>query len=334
MRQPKFLKGNEIIDLVAPSFGVTVEPYFSRNIEAIKNFKKMGFVVKEGECVHLNEGVASSANPAKRGEEIMKAFKDDSSLVLSVGGGELMVEILPFIDFKAIKELPPKWFMGFSDNTNLTFTLATLSSLITIYGPCSPQFYLKKLRYSEADALRLLKGEKHFEGYQKYSISNRNDAHPLWAYRLSKEKIIKAVNYHEPFKGIMLGGCLDCLINLCGTKFDNVKEFNKKHPKGIIWFLEACDLSPLAIRRALFQLKEAGWFITSKGFLLGRHLCKDNEMFGVNKYNAVIDMLSSFNKPILMDVDLGHIPPSLPIKTGALAEVKLVDNNIVIDYLI
>ena len=36
----------------------------------------------------------------------MDAYKSDSSLILSVGGGELMNEILPFIDFKKIKELP------------------------------------------------------------------------------------------------------------------------------------------------------------------------------------------------------------------------------------
>lgn len=332
MKQAPFLVGGETIDLVAPSFGVTTEPYFSRNNEAIKNFKRMGFQIREGDCVHLEEGVASSASPDRRAKEIMDAFRDDSSLVLSVGGGELMNEILPYIDFDEIKKIPPKWFMGFSDNTNLTFTLATLSSLISIYGPCSSQFFMKKPRCSEIDAFRLLKGEKHLEGYPKFSISKRNDLHPLWTYRLTQKKVITPYFYDSPVKGVMLGGCLDCLANLCGTKFDHVKEFIDLHPEGVIWFLEACDLSPLALRRALFELKEAGWFSNAKAFLMGRHLCGNSEQFGVNKYNATVDILSSFKKPILMDIDLGHIPPSMPIKVGAHATISLKEGNIFFDY--
>ncbi len=333
MRQPPFLKAGDLIDLVAPSFGVTTEPYLSRNIEAIKQLKKHGFLVHEGECVHLEEGVAASASGEKRAKEIMDAFHDESKLILSVGGGETMNEILPYIDFEEIKRLPAKWFMGFSDNTNLAFTLATLSNLITIYGPCSPQFFMKKWRLSELDAFRLLEGETHFEGYPKYSITRRNENHPLWTYRLTQKKIIMPAFYEKPMKGILLGGCLDCLLNLCGTKYDLVTNYVEAHKDdGIIWFLEACDLSPLDIRRGLFQLKEAGWFKNCRGFLMGRHLCGDNEMFGVNKNNATLDMLSSFHKPILMDVDLGHTPPSMPIKVGAKAKVSYQKNNFIIDY--
>ncbi len=333
MRQAPFLLKSDTIELVAPSFGVTTEPYLTRSNEAIKQLKKHGFKIKEGACVHLEEGVAASASAEKRGKEIMDAFKGEASLILSVGGGETMNEILPYIDFEEIKRLPPKWFMGFSDNTNLTFTLATLSDLVTIYGPCAPQFFMKKWRLSEFDAMRMLMSEKHFEGYPKYSITRQNPLKPLWTYRLSQPKIIVKNGYEEPFKGILLGGCLDCLLNICGTRFDKVKEFIDKHKEEkIIWFLEACDLSPLSLRRGLFELKEAGWFSSASGFLLGRHLCRDYEQMGVNKYNAVTDMLSSFSKPILMDIDLGHISPSMPILTGAKATVSLLDGNIIIDY--
>lgn len=332
MRQAPFLKSGDLIDFVAPSFGVTTEPYATRFDVSKTNFLKWGYKVKEQECVRLAEGVASSASPEKRAKEINDSFLDDSSLVLSVGGGETMDEILPFIDFKSIKESKPKWFMGFSDNTNLTFPLATLADLVTIYGPCAPQFFMKKPRLSELDALRMLKGEKHFEGYKKYSITPRNEEHPLWTYRLTQPKIIKAYNYHGPIQGTLLGGCLDCLLNLCGTKYDEVNRFNHEHPEGVIWFLEACDLSPLGIRRGLFQLREANWFNNAKGFLFGRHFCGNSEILGVNKVNATLDILSGFNLPILMDIDLGHISPSLPIKCGAEATVRYENDNIVFDY--
>ena len=37
------------------------------------------------------------------------------------------------------------------------------------------------------------------------------------------------------------------LINLLGTSFDHVREFNERYSDdGIIWFLEACDLNAVS----------------------------------------------------------------------------------------
>ncbi|MGN1261719.1 MAG: LD-carboxypeptidase [Candidatus Enteromonas sp.] len=332
MRQPPFLKDHDAILMVAPSFGVTTEPYLTRYLASKKNLEKEGFRVVEGPCVHLEEGVAASASPEARAKEIMDAFRGDAPLVLSVGGGETMCEILPHLDFSEIASLPPKWFMGFSDNTNLCFPLATLADTISIYGPCGPQFYARPFRGPEKDALALLRGEKHAEGYPKFTKTRSNPDHPLWRYRLTQEKIIEAHGYEGPVSGTLLGGCLDCLLGLCGTKFDAVKKWNENHPEGTIWFLEACDLSPLGIRRGLFQLKEAGWFDNANMFLIGRPLCRDAEMFGVDKRDAVLDILGPLGVPILLDVDLGHIAPSLPIKVGAKATVSFAVGNLVYDY--
>ncbi len=38
------------------------------------------------------------------------------------------------------------------------------------------------------------------------------------------------------------GGCVDCLVNLLGTKYDHVKAFTERYQDdGFIWFLECCD---------------------------------------------------------------------------------------------
>lgn len=332
MRKPPFLVAGDTISLVAPSFGAASEPYITRTVASIARLQKEGFRIEVGPNVYRADGIASSASPEERAKEIMDAFASDASLILSVGGGELMCDILPLLDFDAIRRMPPKWFMGFSDNANLTFTLATLADTMAIYGPCAGQFFRKEFRYSENDAMAMLRGETHFEGYPKYSITKTNPLHPLWTYRMTQPKIITPMNYDSPFHGLLLGGCLDIMLMLCGTRFDRVKEFNAAHKEGVIWFLEACDLSPLSIRRGLFQLLEAGWFDNAVGFLIGRPYCKDAEIFGVDKFNAVTDILSKLNKPILMDVDLGHISPSLPMLTGAEATVRLKEGNIIIDY--
>ena len=333
MRQPPFLSKGDEIRLVAPSFGCVIEPYLTRLDVSIARFKKEGFLISEGRNVRLSEGVASSASPKERAKEIEEAFASDASLILSVGGGEVMCEMLPYLDFEKIAKGKPKWFMGFSDNTNLTYLLATLCDTMSIYGPCAPSFFQKKWRLSEEDAMALLQGQKRFEGYPKYSISRKNEAHPLWGYRLSQPKVITPYLYKKPMEGILLGGCLDCLVNLCGTRFDKTKEFIAAHPEGIIWYLESCDLNALSLRRAYFELKEAGWFDNAKGFLIGRALSGREEILGVDRFNAAIDMLGDLNVPILLDVDLGHLSPSMPIKNGAKAVASLVEGNLIIDYL-
>lgn len=331
--EPKKINKNAKITLVAPSFGCTTEPYKTRLEAAIKIFKDLGYEVVEGDNIFLADGIASSNTPQERAREFMRAYESDTDIIMSVGGGELMCEILPYVDFKRIKRQKPKWFIGFSDNTNLTFTLTTICNLVTIYGPCATKFYLYPFKFDVKDAINLLEGKRTFRGYPRWEKESlASEEKPLTKLNLTERKIIKPFNYKEPFYGTMLGGCLDCLVNLCGTKYDNVSNFINKHT-GIIWYLEACDLSPIGIRRALFQLKEAGWFRKVKGFLIGRPLCDNAELFGVDKYTAVIDVLESFNVPILMDVDLGHFAPSMPIKNGAKALVSYQESNIKIEYL-
>lgn len=341
MKQAPFISKNQKITMIAPSFGVTTEPYLTRYTQAKKNLKRLGFQIEEGSCVNLAEGVVASSSPEKRAKEFMDAYESDSSLILSVGGGELMDEILPNVDFDKIKNLPPKWFIGFSDNTNLTYTLTTITDLITIYGPCAPSFFEKPIRLNQLDSLRMLGGEKDFSGYEKWNKPNfkkkfdpnvKKEINPLHRFRYISKKIITPYNWTDDVEGRLLGGCLDCLSMICGTRFDKTKEFISKHPEGIIWYLEACDLSPLGIRRVLFQLKEAGWFDNAKAFLIGRPLCWDNAPFGLDRFEAVKGVLSSFNVPILFDIDLGHYSPSLPIKNGAYAKVSYNNSNIHFEY--
>ena len=72
---------------------------------------------------------------------------------------------------------------------------------------------------------------------------------------------------------------MDCLVNLTGTKFDQVKSFNERYKEdGIIWYLESCDLNVFGIRRAIWQMIHAGWFEHVKGFLIGRPLHFGEEM--------------------------------------------------------
>ncbi len=132
-------------------------------------------------------------------------------------------------------------------------------------------------------------------------------------------------------EGRLLGGCLDTLVTLSGTRYDKVAEFAEKYKEdGIIWFLEACDLTVFSIRRALWQLDHNGWLKHTKGFLFGRPY-NGAPMFGLDQYRAVTDILGKYNVPIIMDVDLGHIPPAMPLVCGSYAKVRAKDNNISVE---
>ena len=125
------------------------------------------------------------------------------------------------------------------------------------------------------------------------------------------------------FEGRLVGGCVDCLVNLLGTGYDHVEAFNERYAdEGIVWFLESCDLNVMAIRRAIWQMQHAGWFSKVKGFLIGRPLCHGQELMGLDQYHAVTDLLAEYQVPVLMDLDIGHIAPMMPLICGSHAKVQ------------
>ena len=126
---------------------------------------------------------------------------------------------------------------------------------------------------------------------------------------------------------------MDCLVRLIGTGYDQVGDFLKKYEKdGFIWFLESCDLTVMAMRRAIWQMKHAGWFEHVKGFLIGRPLHFGEEAMGLDHYRAVWEPLAEYQVPVIMDMDLGHLPPAMPIMCGAVGKVRAQGNDLSIDY--
>ena len=131
---------------------------------------------------------------------------------------------------------------------------------------------------------------------------------------------------------IMSGKKVCGILTEMSAQFDYVNQFNEKYKEdGIIWFLECCDLNVMGIRRAMWQMKNAGWFQHVKGFLIGRPCCIGEEMMGLDHYRAVTDILKDFEVPIIMDMDIGHRPPMMPLVCGSMAEVCVKGNDVTID---
>lgn len=375
MRYPKFLRENGSIAFVAPSFGCATEPYKSAFINAQEKWRKQGYLLEFGPNCYADEGVGISSTPKKCGEELTAYYcSKTSDCIISCGGGELMCEILDYVNFDNCREAPAKWYMGFSDNTNMTFLLPTLCDTAAIYGPCAAAFGMEPWHPSLEDAMLLLQGQKltmqGYDRWEKESLKGEED--PYAPYNLTETSVIKYVlpdgrtnieslsvekeeqmdyagsiamkDGHQndilpedemrktaaiEFEGRLLGGCMDCLVNLLGTKYDHVVEFVERYKEdGIIWFLESCELNLMSIRRAMWQMEHAGWFRYCKGFLIGRPYTGMHEKeFGIDQYQAVYEMLKPYHVPVLMDLDIGHYPPMMPLVCGSMAKVASDGKN-------
>ena len=370
MRYPKFLQQNGTIAFVAPSFGCATEPYKSGFLRAQEKWKKQGFQLELGPNCYVEQGVGISNAPDQCGEELTEYYcRETNDCIISCGGGELMCEILDYVDFDKIGKAEPKWYMGYSDNTNMTFLLTTLCDTASIYGPCASSYGMEPMHQSLEDAMLLLQGRKlTMQGYDMWEKESvKDEEQPYAPYNLTETTVIKYImpdgrtnieslsgrgqgagvydgqlghgqnagieverqtqaaeeNIEINFSGRQLGGCVDCMVNLLGTKYDNVKAFTEKYKEdGILWFLEACDLNLMGIRRAMWQMEHAGWFKHCSGFLIGRPLNGMGvEEFGIDHYQAAYEMLRKYNVPVIMDVDIGHLSPMMPLISGAMARI-------------
>lgn len=342
MRYPAFITDGDAIGFPAPSFGCTTEPYRTAFGHAQEVLKAKGYRTVIGSNAYADDGIGISSTPENCGREITDMMlSGETEALISCGGGEMMCEILPYVDFERIRKAKPKWFMGYSDNTNLTFLLPILCDTAAIYGPCAGSFGMEPWHEAIHDAYQLLRGEKlESVGYAAYEINPDKDAdHPLEPYACTEARKIVAF---APRKGMtsadreetitmsgrLIGGCMDILATLCGTAFDRVRTFEEKYREdGLIWFLEACDLSVFGIRRAVWQMKNAGWFETTKGFLIGRPWAGQADSMGLDHIRAVTDVLAELEVPILLDVDIGHLPPMMPLVSGSMAEVRYTPSS-------
>lgn len=334
MKFPSFIQSGDTIGFAAPSFGCAIEPYYTAFQNTLKKFEERGFLTTLGPNCYSDCGIGISNTPEKCAEEWMQMYlSSDSDCLISCGGGELMCEILEHIDFCQIAAARPKWFMGYSDNTNLTFLLTTLADTASLYGPCAAAFGMEPWHAAIEDAFHLLQGKKmEVHNYPLWEKeSEKDEEHPLTPYCVTEPFQLQTdpPKTDVEFSGRLVGGCLDCLSNLAGTRFDKVAEFASKYKKdGIVWFLEACDLNVMDIRRVLWKLKESGWFQYVKGFLIGRPMHFEEPMMGLDRHTAVTGILKEFEVPIVMDLDIGHLPPMMPLICGSYATVKTDGNSI------
>ena len=313
MIYPKFLKKDDTIGICALSAGVGHKiNEFNDSLNILKN---EGYKIKESSSVRVN--ALSSNTPINRALELDELIKDENiKMVMCASGGDSQIETIPYINYKNIKN-NPKWLMGASDPTNLLFVVTTMLDIATIYGFNAGGYY-KNGCISQDYNLNILKGnlltQKSFDKYLDFI----DEIKGIQNY--------KKVNYKGNLKtsGRLIGGCLDCIGKLVGTKYDYVNNFIDKYKNdGIIWYFDIFSLSAYDTYLTLLQLKYAGYFRYCKGILFGRIAFPNTENSEYIKNYEEGYQKALENIKYVSEIDIGHTFESFTLINGALININI-----------
>jgi len=316
MIYPKFLNNNSTIGITAPSSGVG-HKLDSFDL-SIKNLKKH-FNIIETESVRNNN--VESNTPQIRGKEFNELINNKNiDMIFCASGGDFLISSLEYIDFDLLID-NPKWIEGYSDPTSILYYITTKYDIATIYGNNAGSFDQIKLHKSLEYNIDLLKGNIKRQAKYKLYEKIRGDKE----YVLTEPVIYNNINGSVDVTGRIIGGCLDVLTNIIGTKYDFTKEFIERYKNDeIIWYFDIFSLTSEDLYNKLYQLKYAGYFKYTKCIIIGRILFKNT--FTDTTYEEVLKKVLP-NIKIIYDFDLGHVPPKMTIINGSIVHIVSNDNE-------
>lgn len=330
MNYPENLKKGDTIGICAPSGGIVEEHKIARLEAAISQLKQMGYQVIETESVRKEER-GRSADKKQRAKEFIELWEDDKvKLILYAAGGDFLIDMLEELDFEKLKNTKPKWTQGFSDITTLSFLLNTILDIPSMYCESVKDYAMKPLYKNLTDALDIMSGKQVAQtSFEKYEDEHKETTNPYEGYHLTKKVEWNNIVGTQPIQmqGRALGGCLDCVRNFFGTKYDKIREYTEKYKEeGTLWFLECYEMGTAELYRVLWQMKQAEYFKHCKGILFGRTLFTRND-YDITFNETVKEVLEDLNIPIICDVDIGHVPPQMAIVNGAILKVTLEEGT-------
>ena len=334
MIYPEFIRERDTIGVSAPSAGLTKPLRINTLNNAVKKFEEKGYEILLTPNVRKNEdGVSSSATI--RSLELASLYQNkDVKAIICATGGEFLVEMLSCFDFSVVQK-NIKWLQGYSDPTGLLFTITTNLDIATIYGSNFAGFGMDTWHESLENNLYVLEGklmmQKSFARYESMRvdmITGREGYYldtPVYWKILNQEKEVS-------FKGRIIGGCIDIITELFGTRFDKTKEFIEKYKgDGIIWYFDNCELSMEDMVRTLWKFKDNGWFQYTTGIIFGRSATSYSNM-GITLEDALNRVLGDLDLPIILDTDIGHVPPRMTIINGAYTMVYCKDGKGTLEF--
>lgn len=310
MIYPKYLDKNSTIGVTACSAGVLkkIEKYE----KSIVNVKKQGFNIVETSNVRT-DGVVSS-DKFTRARELESLFKNSNVDVVAIAsGGDFLYDMLTEVDFNILKD-NVKWLVGSSDPTSLLYILTTNYDIATMYSPCNMSgFNEDDLHQSYLNYFEILKGnlvrQEKNPFKEKESFSDEMNEINEWSN----------LNGDVCEEGILIGGCIEVLKDIIGTKFDKTNEFLEKYKdQGFIWYFDVFSMTSEGLYNTLLQFKNAGWFKYTKAVVIGK-VCFPNTFTDMSYEDAIKNSLEDVK--CIFNFDIGHVKPSFTMINGMKAKI-------------
>jgi muramoyltetrapeptide carboxypeptidase len=332
IRYPAPLRPGDRIGVTSPSSGID-ESMRDRLRVAIDVVRERGYEVVVGDCMDGTRHVSAPA--AARAAELTSMLTDPSiRAVVPPWGGETAIDLVPLLDWEALGAAEPTWLVGYSDMSTIITPFSLLTGVATVHGnnlmdtPYRPPVGL----LSWLDIVALTPGETFTQvppgryrdkGWVDYRTDPGVDEFVLdaegrWS-RLDGSGDLEV-------EGRLIGGCIETLCNLAGTRYADVSAFARQHaPDGLLVYVEAAGDDAATICRNLHGMRLNGFFDDARAVLVGRTSAPATG--GFTQQEAVLDALGGLGVPIIADVECGHVAPYLPIVNGAHGRLVLTDDR-------
>jgi muramoyltetrapeptide carboxypeptidase len=276
MRKPRALRPGDRIAVVAPA-----SAFARHEFEAgIAELRALGFDPTYEESVF--ERRAYLAGPADvRASAWLRAWTDPSiAALIAVRGGFGSVQLLPALAELDFDSLPPKAFIGYSDNTSILSWLTTRKGIVTIHGP------MLEGRLAHGDA-----------GYDRDTFL-RCVCRPEPMGEISHPQT-ETLRPGE-CDGMLVGGTLTQLVGSLGTPY----AFDP--PQGCVLFVDEVAERPYRLDRLLMQLKLSGLLRRASGVVFGELPKCDEPDGSIDARTVVRESLAEFPGPVLFGLPSGH----------------------------
>lgn len=321
IRYPKPLLPGDKIAVTSPSAGASGAGS-ERVSFCVQWLRDQGYEVVVGQCM---DGSRITSAPAhERAAELTAMLCDpDIRCVLPPWGGETAIDLVDLLDWDALAVAEPTWLVGYSDLSTILLPITLRLGWATIHGDSLADTpYRTPAGLASWLALASSRGPH---------VQTDSGVVGDW-WRMSEDphatewKTLGSGHWHVwgadavSASGRLIGGCIETLSNLAGTPYGDVASFGaERADDGLIVYLEAAGEEAATICRSLHGMRLSGWFDHASAILIGRTNAPDNP--NMTQEEAVVDALGRLGLPIVFDVEIGHVPPHLPLVNGALATV-------------
>lgn len=296
-KAPPYLIKGDTIGLTCPSGFITASECQS----AITKMQEWGFKIKIGNTIGAKDFTLAGTDE-ERCQDLQRMLDDPEVKAIMLGrGGYGAVRIIDRLNFAKFVQ-HPKWIIGFSDATvfhlhiNRNFGIPTLHSKMCNSFPDD---------FSLADNIQLAT----IESIRKCLLGEN------MTYKSPAAKDNRAGNA----KGILIGGNLSLIDNLCGS----VSDVNSA---GKILFIEDVGEYLYKLDGMLWNLKRSGKLSQLKGLIIGNFRIKPDtpgEEFGKNLYEIVNEKVREYTYPVCFDFPVGHVKENYALRCGMMHELKV-----------